>query len=91
MAARNPKLPVCRAFESMELGGFEPPTSWVRCKGSFRTLVGRFPRLERFDSWSLKGDQRRIYVYIHADMRRYAGCPALKVASASNGACAVKN
>jgi hypothetical protein len=30
MTRGNTKLCICRDFEAMELGGFEPPTSWVR-------------------------------------------------------------
>jgi hypothetical protein len=26
------EVPVCRPSSSMELGGFEPPTSWVRSR-----------------------------------------------------------
>jgi hypothetical protein len=38
----NPKVTVCRAFEAMELGGFEPPTSWVRFSRSLLTGTLRF-------------------------------------------------
>ena len=32
----------CRGFEAVELGGLEPPTSWVRCSDtSARTLAKR--------------------------------------------------
>ena len=29
--AENRETRICRGFHSMELGGLEPPTSWVRC------------------------------------------------------------
>jgi hypothetical protein len=72
------QAPICTE-KVMEPGGFEPPTSWVRCKASSGTLVSGFPTLERFDYRSPDRDRRRMYVDIRADMRRYAGMSGTRV------------
>jgi hypothetical protein len=66
----------------MELGGFEPPTSWVRYKVSFSLI----PQARAVWRVFLKRDRMWMYVDIRADTRRYAaipgtrGCECLKTA-----------
>jgi hypothetical protein len=54
----------------MELGGFEPPTSWVR----FTLLITRYPRQTRMTSGFAPLAIRRRPSSIRADMRRLSGC-----------------
>jgi hypothetical protein len=62
--------PKCRDFEAMELGGFEPPTSWVR----FRDLPTRCPQEFRMASGFAPLAIRRQTSPICAEMRRLSGC-----------------
>jgi hypothetical protein len=62
----------------MELGGFEPPTSWVRCRRSGLPLPLVFGFLMRFVPSSRPCGESPIGV----DMRRYVGIRALKSVSA---------
>jgi hypothetical protein len=47
MSDRNPKRRLCRPSSSMELGGFEPPTSWVRCNQTLRRRAPQIRIVER--------------------------------------------
>src|SRR6476659_4091660 len=58
-----------QGIPSMELGGFEPPTSWVR----FRALITRYPRESRMTSGFALLAIRRRPSPICADMRRLSG------------------
>jgi hypothetical protein len=62
----------------MELGGFEPPTSWVRYRLARVLILPRFGFLMRWVPllrWLLES-------WIRVDMRRYVGIWALKRISA---------
>ena len=52
------KKPTFPAGFSMELGGFEPPTSWVRCSGERSQPFARVRRTQRFAALSLRGCER---------------------------------
>jgi hypothetical protein len=64
----------------MELGGFEPPTSWVRC----RAAVVPFPLEFGFLMRRVASSGARAESRIAGDMRRYAGIRALKRTSAQD-------
>jgi hypothetical protein len=49
--SRNLVCPDSRAFEAMKLGGFEPPTSWVRYMETF----GFVPLKSAFQSGLTRG------------------------------------
>jgi hypothetical protein len=70
---RQQKPRVCRASLDMELGGLEPPTSWVRCT---RSAVGFGTRSSRLAGVP-RGRLRRVGPSIAADNWRWPRSQAL--------------